>query len=125
MCRVPGAREKELMVTEAERNMADRVRRQRGRDRVLDRREEGGRRRLLNPTVRNVGLRKLRVRADTNARRSEDPTDQDSEGIDALLIGTNDMKERKVIETFHGKSEQFRPTIQIGKIDGITREIPL
>jgi T-complex protein 1 subunit epsilon len=56
-------------------------------------------------------------------------TGKSSLGIDALFVGTNDMKQQKVIETLHGKSEQFRLATQIAKmvlkIDDVIGDIPL
>jgi T-complex protein 1 subunit epsilon len=56
-------------------------------------------------------------------------TGKTSLGIDALFTGTNDMKVQKVIETLHGKSEQFRLATQIAKmvlkIDDVIGDIPL
>ena len=50
-------------------------------------------------------------------------------GIDALFTGTNDMKQQKVIETMHGKCEQFRLATQIAKmvlkIDDVIEDIEL
>jgi T-complex protein 1 subunit epsilon len=56
-------------------------------------------------------------------------TGKSSLGIDALFVGTNDMKVQKVIETLHAKSEQFRLSTQIAKmvlkIDDVIGEVPL
>lgn len=43
-------------------------------------------------------------------------TGKTSLGVDAIFAGTNDMKVQKVIETAHGKTEQFRLATQIAKM---------
>ena len=64
-----------------------------------------------------------------NVKKMQAETGKTSLGIDALFTGTNDMKEQKVIETLHGKCEQFRLATQIAKmvlkIDDVIEDIPL
>ena len=56
-------------------------------------------------------------------------TGKTSLGIDCVFTGDNDMKNQKVIETLHGKSEQFRLATQIAKmvlkIDDVIEDIAL
>ena len=64
-----------------------------------------------------------------NVKKMQAETGKTSLGIDALFTGTNDMKEQKVIETLHGKTEQFILATQIAKmvlkIDDVIEDIPL
>lgn len=62
-------------------------------------------------------------------KKQQIDTGKTSLGIDALFTGTNDMKQQKVIETLHGKSEQFRLATQIAKmvlkIDDVIEDVQL
>jgi T-complex protein 1 subunit epsilon len=64
-----------------------------------------------------------------NLKKQQLETGVTSLGVDAVFSGNNDMKVLKVIETLHGKTEQFRLATQIAKmvlkIDDVIEDIPL
>jgi T-complex protein 1 subunit epsilon len=64
-----------------------------------------------------------------NLKKQQIQTGVTSLGVDAVFTGNNDMKVQKVIETLHGKTEQFRLATQIAKmvlkIDDVIEDIPL
>jgi T-complex protein 1 subunit epsilon len=64
-----------------------------------------------------------------NVKKQQLETGVTSLGIDAVFAGNNNMKDQKVIETLHGKTEQFRLATQIAKmvlkIDDVIEDIPL